>query len=314
MKYKDYYKVLGVNKDASQKEIKKAYRKLAAKYHPDKNPGDSASEEKFKELNEANEVLSDPEKRKKYDTLGADWENYQQGNAQSWQGQGGNQGGGGSFHFEGDPSEFFGSESEFSDFFEQFFGGAGSRGRRGTRQRSTAFKGNDLEAKLDITLLEAYQGASRIFKLHGDSIRIKIKPGVRHGQKLRIKGKGAPGINGGPSGDLYIMLSLLQDSKFERKGDDLMIDLNVGLYEAVLGVKQDIPTMTGHVKMKIPANFVSGKKLRLKGKGMPIYNKPGKYGDLLARIHIQLPGKLSPEELKLFEELNSMTKNSKTSR
>jgi curved DNA-binding protein len=307
MTYKDYYAVLGVPKNASQSDIKKAYRKGAAKYHPDKNQGDKKAEEKFKELNEANEVLSDPEKRKKYDTLGADWDKYQQGGGtgQGWQnyGQGGT-----SFRFEGDPSDFFGGgDSGFSDFFEQFFGARASGGGARSRQQRS-FPGQDLQAEFEITLLEAYEGSTRTFELQGKSLRISIKPGAYDGQKLKIKGQGGKGVNGGPNGDLYLILKMVKDPRFTRQEDDLVTSINVSLYDAVLGERKEIPTMAGSVTMKIPEGAVSGQMLRLKGKGMPVYGKAGKYGDLLVKVNIVLPKNLSERELALFRELKSLSK------
>jgi curved DNA-binding protein len=308
MNYRDYYAVLGVPKNASQSDIKKAYRKGAAKYHPDKNQGDKKAEEKFKELNEANEVLSDPDKRKKYDTLGADWDKYQQGSGTGRGGQNYGQGGN-SFRFEGDPSDFFGGgDSGFSDFFEQFFGAraTGGGGARSSQRRT--FAGQDLQAEFEITLLEAYEGSTRTFELQGKSLRISIKPGAYDGQKLKIKGQGGMGINGGPNGDLYLILKLVKDPRFTRQGDDLMTSINVPLYDAVLGEYKEIPTMTGSVKMKIPEGATAGQVLRLKGKGMPMYGKEGKYGDLLVKIDITLPKNLSERELALFRELKSLRK------
>jgi len=294
MKYKDYYEVLGVAKNASQKEIKKAFRKLAAKYHPDKNPDNAAAELKFKEINEANQVLSDPKKRKKYDKLGANWEAYEQSSfdpnqARSRQRQT-------THHFEGDPSDF-------SSFFEQFFGGGQQfKGRR----RQAVFKGQDLEAAMEITLQEAYQGSSRMFELNGQKLRIKIKPGAAHQQKLKIKGKGRPSPNGGPSGDLYIVLKLRPDKRFERVGNDLIYKLDIDLYTAILGGKLTIPTMKGTVKMTIPKGTPFGKTLRLKEKGMPVYGKVGQHGDLRVKLNIQMPKDLSAAEIQLFEQLQEL--------
>lgn len=310
MNYKDYYKILGVKKDASQKEIQKAYRKLAAKYHPDKNQGDKTAEEKFKEINEANEVLSDPEKRKKYETLGANWEAYQQGGgdwkqyAQQGSGSGRRGRGGQSFTFEGDPSDFFGGGGNDS-FFEHFFGGggAGFSGRGGGR-RST--KGQDVQAELPITLLEAYQGSKRTFELDGKKMRITIKPGSYDGQRLRLKGKGSPGRNGGPAGDLFIILKVQPDHRFDRKEDDLIYEAEVDLYTAILGGKIEVPTMTGSVKMPIPKGSETGKVLRLKGKGMPKYGKSKEHGHLLIRLKINLPKNLTTEEETLFKKLQAM--------
>ena len=294
MKYKDYYKILGVAKNTSQKEIKKAYRKLAAKYHPDKNLDNAEAELKFKEVNEANQVLSNPEKRKKYDKLGSNWEAYEQGGFDPNQARG--RQGQRTHQFEGDPSDF-------SSFFEQFFGGQ-QQGRG--RQRQAVFKGQDLEAAMDITLQEAYQGSSRMFELNGQKLRIKIKPGASHQQKLKLKGKGRPSPNGGPSGDLYIILKLRPDKHFERVGNDLTYQQNTDLYTAILGGKITIPTMKGPVKMTIPKGTPFGKTLRLKEKGMPIYGKTEQYGDLLVKLNIQMPKDLSEAEIQLFEQLRDL--------
>lgn len=317
MKYKDYYAVLGVDKNASDKEIKKAYRKLAAKYHPDRNPDNQEAEQKFKEINEANEVLSNPEKRKKYDTLGANWEAYEQSGFQgSPFGQGdpfGQRGSGQTFVFEGDPSEFFGrrGRSGFSDFFEAFFGdhfgGADPfeafQQQTGRRQRRSM--GQDLQAELNITLEEAYRGGSRTFTLHGKNLRIQIKPGAYDGQKLRLKDKGAPGPDG-QKGDLYLILKVTPHPRFQRKENDLIIDKKVDLYTAVLGGKVEVPTLASPLRVNIPAGTESGKTLRLKGKGMPVYGKPNQHGDLLVRVQVEMPKRLTPEEEKLFKQLKKI--------
>ena len=311
MKYKDYYNTLGIEKDASQKDIKKAYRKLAAKYHPDKNTGDKAAEEKFKEINEANEVLSDPEKRKKYEQLGADWEMYQQTGHDPTHHRGRfnkNDGGGRTYYFEGDPTEFFGREgdSESSSFFDQFFGGgAGNRGGQRSRQHHT-FTGQDLHAELDITLEEAYHGSSRMFELNGQKMRIKIKPGAKEGQTLRLKGKGGIGINGGQPGDLYLILKMRPHPLFVQQGDNLIIQHTIDLYTAILGGKTEVPTMSGRVKMNIPKGTVPNAVLRLKGKGMPQPNTPTHHGDLLVRIIVELPSSLTDEQEQLFEKLREL--------
>jgi len=307
MKYKDYYKVLGVSKEATAKEIKKAYRKLAAKYHPDKNPDNKDAEEKFKEINEANEVLSDLEKREKYDTLGSNWEAYQHA-GDDWREYANQQGG--NYHYQGSPEDFFGQQTGgrgFSNFFETYFGGGSPFGSRHTG-RQASFSGGDIQAELPITLLEAYQGGKRTFELNGQKLRITIKPGSYDGQQLKIKGKGSPGVKGGPNGDLYIILNIQNDPRFARKGDDLVYKANIDLYTAVLGGKAEIPTLSGSVKMTIPKGIDNKKTLRLRGKGMPKYNNPKSKGDLLVEVNIDLPKNLSPEEEELFIKLSELRK------
>jgi len=301
MNYKDYYKILGVNKDASQKDVKKAYRKLAAKYHPDKNPDNKEAEEKFKEVNEANEVLSDTEKREKYDTLGSNWEAYKN-TGDDWR-QYANQGGG-SHQFQGQG----GSSEDFSSFFEAFFGGGRSNpfgGNAGGRRQAT-FTGGNIQAELPITLLEAYQGSKRTFEINNEKLRITIKPGSYESLQLKVKGKGQPGVNGGTRGDLYIVLAIQPDFNFQRKGDNLMYEAKVDIYTAILGGKIEIPTMSSPVKMTIPEGVDIEKTLRLKGKGMPKYKTPKQYGDLLVKLKIDLPKKLTQEEKDLFEKLKAI--------
>lgn len=302
MKYIDYYKVLGVNKNASQKDIKKAYRSLAAKYHPDANPDDKSAEAKFKEINEANSVLSDPEKRQKYDALGANWEAYEQGGG-DWQQYAQQRGprGGRTVHFEGDISDLFGAEGGYSSFFDMFFGGE-------SRQKATS-RGQDLEAKMPITLLEAYQGSQRTFELNGKKMRITIKPGASDGQRLKLKGKGQAGINGGPAGDLYIILRVKPDPRFQREGDNLTYTADIDLYTALLGGKIEVPTLSGTVKMNIPKGTESGKTLRLKGKGMPKYGRPHEHGYLLVKLNVLFPKNLSKVEEELFEKLRTLRKS-----
>jgi curved DNA-binding protein len=319
MEYKDYYKVLGVSKTATQDEIKKAFRKLAVKYHPDKNKENKEAEEKFKEINEANEVLSDVEKRKKYDELGENWKYYQQsGGSQSqdfdWA-QYANQGGGQTqYTYEGDFGDSFGG-SGFSDFFDTLFGGGGggfrssqqgTRGRRSTRK--TSLKGEDLGAEMSITLEDAYKGSEKIFDLDGQSIKLKIKPGIADGQTLKLSGKGGSGYNGGPAGDLLLKIHVLNDPLFERKGDDLYTDLRVNLYIAVLGGKAALRTFKGTINVNIPKESQNGKVLRLQGLGMPKYGKANQFGDLYAKLNIEIPTKLTDEEIKLFNELSEMRK------
>lgn len=299
MEYKDYYKVLGVEKSASQDDIRKAFRKLAVKFHPDKNPGDKKAEERFKEINEANEVLSDPDKRKKYDQLGANWKQYEQAGYQP--GARGQQGNPFGQYYEGDPSEFFGGNDGFSDFFSQFFGGGGSRMRSGAGQRARA--GHDYQAEADLTLDEAYRGTSRVINLDGHKIRISTKPGAYDGQLLRIKGKGAPGAGGGAAGDLYVRIKILPHPLFQRDGDDLVKTKSIDLYTAVLGGKVDVQTLTGKLKMTVPAGTQPGQTLRLKGHGMPVYGKENQHGDLLVKLNVNIPKNLSAEQRTMFEKL-----------
>lgn len=290
MNYQDYYKTLGVDRTATQEEIKKAYRKLAVKYHPDKNEGDKMAEEKFKEISEAYQVLGNPDSRKKYDELGANWKQYE--NA----GFGGNYSGGGF------------NASGFSDFFDMFFGGAqGSDGfdirdfMGGGRRSSRPAKGSDLNATINLTLLEAYQGSQRILDLNNNSIKITIKPGVRDGQTLRIKGKGNAGRNGGENGDLLIKVIIMNDLVYQRDGDDLIRNINIDVYTAILGGKITISTLKGEVNVPIKAQTQNNSTLRLKGLGMPHYGKEGA-GALLLKIQILLPDHFSNEELELIKQ------------
>ncbi len=311
MEYKDYYKILGVDKKASQAEIKKAYRKLAVKYHPDKTKGDKALEEKFKDINEAYEVLSDPEKREKYDKLGANWKQFEQGGAGFDPNMWGNMGGGGStFHFEGDPSEIFG-EGGFSDFFNMFFGGGMGSGMGGGRTRSRRQpmprKGHDYKVETTLTLEEAYHGTTRMLDIDGKKIRMKIKPGAYDGQKLRVKGKGGAGSHGGAAGDLYVHIRVAPHHLYRRNGDNLEQTVNVDLYTAVLGGKVTVNTFTGPVNVKIPAGTQNGKTLRLKGKGMPVYGKSGVFGDMLLKVNVVIPKHLTAKEKELFEKLREMS-------
>lgn len=317
MEYKDYYKVLGVSKNATQDEIKKAYRKLAVKYHPDKNKDNKEAEDKFKEINEANEVLSDKEKRKKYDEFGENWKYYQQSGGSSqgfdWS-QYANQGNRDrhtQYAYEGDFSDAFGS-SGFSDFFETLFGGGRGFSQTSQRSRKSArkanLKGEDFNAEMSITLEDAYKGAEKIFDLNGQSIKLKIKPGISDGQVLKLGGKGARGYDGGTSGDLFLKIHVLNDPLFERKGDDLYTELRVNLYTAVLGGKTHLKTFKGTINVNIPKESQNGKVLRLQGMGMPKYGKSNESGDLYAKITIEIPTNLNNKEIKLFRELSEERK------
>ena len=301
MDYKDYYTILGVNKLATKDEIKKAYRNLAKKYHPDKTKGDKTLEEKFKDLSEAYEVLGNEENRKKYDKLGANWKNQQQQSdtggfdySQYYKNTGGH---GQHQTFEGDPEMF-------SDFFNNIFGGGFSTGS-GNR-RATSRKGQNYAADMEISLEEAYNGGVRIINVNGKKLRIKTKPGTKNKQRIKLSGKGSPGINGGNAGDLIITIHILPNSKFIRKGNNLHIDIEVNLYTAVLGGTIDVPTLQGIVKMTLPKGTQGGKTLRLKGKGMPEYSSESRFGDLYVKTIITIPTNLNKEKEELFIKLKNI--------
>jgi curved DNA-binding protein len=309
--YKDYYKVLGVDKSSSQEDIKKAYRKLARKYHPDANPGNAEAEEKFKEIGEAYEVLKDPEKRERYNQLGANWKQYARAGT-GWPGGGRtytyNFGGNKGFSFED-------LGSGFSDFFEMFFGrGADERfsgftgnfgSQFGGRAKTSTQKGQDMQSGLGITLREAYTGTQRSFKMQRGgktrTINVKIPKGIKDGGKIRIAGEGSQGLSGGSAGDLYLIINVAEHNFFTRKGDDLYCEIPVTVKEAYNGAKIDVPTFDGRVMVKVPPGTQGGKTLRLKGKGMPGL-KSGRAGDLYAKIKIIIPEGLSAEQKKHFDK------------
>lgn len=300
MEYKDYYNILGVDKRASEREIKKAYRKLARRHHPDMNPGDKRAEERFKTINEAYEVLSDPEKRRKYDQLGSSYFRWQQqgGDARGFDWGQWSSGRPGGVHVEyGDMEDLFGGGG-FSDFFQSIFGGTG--GQRVSR------KGRDYEQPVEITLEEAVHGTQRVLTADGERITVKIPPGVRTGSKVRVAAKGGAGIGGGPAGDLYLKVRVTKHPIFERKGNDLHCKVPVSLYTAVLGGETEVPTLDGQVRLKIPAGTQGGRTFRLGGKGVPNLRNPAKRGDLYVRIKISVPQKLDRQERALFEELASL--------
>lgn len=305
MTYKDYYKDLGVGKTATPAEIKKAYRTLANKYHPDKNNGDKSAEERFKVISEANEVLSDPVKRKKYDQFGADWKHYEEAGAQpggfDWSKYAS---GGGQTHRTGtNASETAFNDTGIDDLFEMLFGqhSGQQRGRR-----SVVVKGEDLETETSLSLEEAYHGTTRLIQLNGQTIKVMIKPGVADQQMLRIAGKGGKGLSGGPNGDLYLTVKIAPHPEFHRRGNDLYRDLPVELYTAVLGGKTQIKKLKGNVTVNIPKGTPNGKELRLRGLGMPVYAKKNEFGNLLVKVDILLPEHLNEEEINLFEKLAAL--------
>ena len=307
MQYKDYYKILGVEKTSTSAEIKKAYRALANKYHPDKAKGDKAAEEKFKEINEANEVLSDPAKRKKYDQFGVDWKHYEEAGAQpggfDWSKYASS---GGQTHRTNsqETGPLFTGEG-VNDLFEMLFGQ--HSGQRAGR-RNVVFKGEDLETEITLSLEEAYHGTTRLIQLNGQTIKVTIKPGVSDQQMLRIGGKGGSGSGGGPNGDLYLTVKVALHPRYHRKGNDLHCDLPVELYAALLGGKTQIDTLKGKVTVNIPKGTPNGKELRLRGLGMPVYAKKNKFGDLHVKVDIVLPENLSQEETELFGKLAALRK------
>lgn len=299
MEFVDYYKILGVDKNASQDDIKKAYRKLARKHHPDLNPNDKEAHKKFQQINEANEVLADPENRKKYDQYGKDWkhgEEFEKTRQQHRQYSNTRGDGGQTF------SDGFG-EDDFSEFFSSMFGGS----RAGGRARETKFRGQDYQAELHIDLRDAYTTHKQTLTVDGKNIRITIPAGVEDGQKIKLKGYGGPGINGGPNGDLYITFQIKDDPKFKRSGNDLHTTAAIDLYTAVLGGEVTIETLSGKVKLKVAPGTQNGTKIRLKDKGFPVYKKENEFGDLYITYNVKLPVHLSEKEKELFRELAKLS-------
>ena len=300
MAYIDYYKVLGLSKNASEKDIKKAYRKLARKYHPDVNPNNKEAEKKFKQINEANEVLSNPENRKKYDKYGEHWQHADEIEKANKQRQSQQQYAGG---FGGAQHTGFGGE-DFSDFFSSMFGGASGAGGR----RSVKFRGQDYNAELHLNLTDVYKTQKQVITVNNKKIRLTIPAGVENGQVIKIKGKGGPGINGGPNGDLYITFSITNNTKFKRDGNNLYTTIDLDLYTAVLGGEITINTLDGKVKLKVKPETQNNTKVKLKGKGFPVYKKEGLNGDLFVTYNIKIPKNLSPKEKQLFQELAKLRK------
>ncbi|WP_276134823.1 J domain-containing protein [Polluticoccus soli] len=305
--YIDYYKVLGVDKSATTDDIKKAYRKLARKYHPDLNPNDAAAHKKFQEINEANEVLGDPENRKKYDQYGEHWKHAEQFEQAQQAGQAGQQsrtGGFGGFGGFGESGGFSGFNSEggdYSDFFEQVFG------RRG-RSRQTQYRGEDYNAELQMSLTDAATTRQQVLTVGEKKVRITIPAGVEDGQVIKLKGYGSPGINGGPNGDLYIKFVINNDTQFKRTGNDLHATIDLPLYTAVLGGEQTVDTLDGKIKLKIPAETQNGTKTRIKNKGFPVYKQEDKFGDLYITYNVVLPTGLTDKEKELFNDLSGLRK------
>jgi curved DNA-binding protein len=300
MAYIDYYKVLGLKKDATADQIKSAYRKLARKLHPDLNPNDKEANKKFQEINEANEVLSDPEKRKKYDKYGKDWkeadqfqeaerrrqEHRRQDAGGGWQETGGNR-------WQGD--------FEASDFFESMFGNMGGGGRREAK-----FRGQDKQAELTLSLKEASKTHQQTLTINGKKVRITIYAGIENGQTIKLNGYGGEGMNGGPAGDLYITFNITPDPKFKRDKNDLTIIQEIDLYTAVLGGEVIVETLDGKVKVTVKEGTQQGSKIRLKGKGFPVYRKEGEFGDLYINFKVLIPTNLNAKQKELFTELSKI--------
>ncbi len=308
MDYKDYYNVLGVEKKASEGDIKKAYRKLAQQYHPDRNPDNKAAQEKFKEINEAYEVLGDAQKRQKYDALGANYQQWQRYGGQGgfdW-GQFARQGAGGTRVEYGDLNEMFGgSGGDFSEFFQSIFGGSPGAGTRTrTRAQPRTRRGGDMEQPVSVTLEEAYNGTKRVVQKDGRKVEASIPAGVSSGQRVRLPGAGRAGVNGGTAGDLFLIVEVAPHPTFERKGDDLYVDVPVEVYTLLLGGDARVPTLRGKdVLLTIPPETANGKLFRLAGQGMPRAGAPSHKGDLYARIKVVLPQNLSEKEKSLVREL-----------
>jgi curved DNA-binding protein len=306
MEYKDYYKILGVEKNAAAEEIKKAYRKLAKKYHPDKNPGDKTAEDKFKEVQEAFEVLKDPEKRKKYDTLGANWKQYQNAGSSEndWFRNYKQSSQGGGYHFSGDFDSIFENTGGFSDFFNMFMGGGFER--TANRQQ----KGKDFEATLNVSLEDVHHGAEKQFSLDGKKIKLKISKGIEEGKKLRLKNQGGEGISGGEKGDLYIKIHIEDHPEYERKDFNLYLNLDVDIYTAILGGKKQIKTIDDkNINITIPPETDNGVMLRLPGLGLSKSDSTSDRGDLFVKVNIKIPKNLSPREKELFEQLRTIRNN-----
>lgn len=298
--YIDYYKVLGIEKNASQDEIKKAYRKLARKYHPDVNPNDNEAKRKFQEINEANEVLSDPDKRKKYDQYGENWMHADEFEKQKQQ----RQSSGGQQQYEYYGGDFSGADFDaggFSDFFEQMFGKSQRRSSGGYKTR---FRGQDYNADLHLKLSDVFHTEKQIINVNDKKIRITIPAGVENGQTIKLVGYGGKGVNNGPNGDLYITFVIENDTAFKRLGNDLYTTADIDLYTAVLGGEIIVATIDGKVKLKVPAGTQSGTKVKLKGKGFPVYKQEGEFGDLYVTYHVNIPTNLTARQKELFTELS----------
>ncbi|MDO9510885.1 MAG: J domain-containing protein [Bacteroidales bacterium] len=293
MTFVDYYKVLGIAKTATPSDIKNAYRKLAKKHHPDLNPKDANAIKNFQQINEANEVLSDPEKRKKYDQYGKDWQHageFEKATKNQRQ----------SANARGQRYSNSQSEGDFSDFFESMFGGAANQGRN----QQVKYRGQDYTVELNLNLIDAYKTHQQTLTVNGKKIRITIPAGIENGQTLKVSGHGGPGINGGPNGDLHITFSVSNDINIKRLGENLYTNVDLDLYTAVLGGEITIKTLNGKVRLKVKPETQNGTKIKLKGKGFPVYKKEGQYGDLQVTYSVKIPSNLTEKQKALFTELS----------
>lgn len=295
MAFIDYYKVLGIDKKAGDGDIKKAYRKLARKLHPDLNPNDKEANKKFQQINEANEVLSDPEKRKKYDLYGENWEHGEE-YEKARKAQQGRSAGTGERNYSGG----FG-EDDFSDFFGSMFGGSSGKSNQ------SKFRGQDYNSELQLTLKDAYTTHPQTFTVNGKSVRITIPAGIENGQTIKLKGYGGKGVNGGPDGDLLITFLIANDPKFKRAGNDLYVTVELDLFTAVLGGEMTVDTMGGKIKMKVQPETQNGTITRVKGKGFPVYKNEGQFGDLYVTYHVKIPKYLTEKQKELFAELAKLS-------
>ena len=289
----DYYKILGLNKNATQKDVKSAYRKFARKYHPDLNPNDTDAKKNFQQINEANEVLSDPEKRKKYDQYGKDWKH-----AEEYKNSGQEQGQ--SSDFSGQRYSGAQNEKEFSDFFESLFGQFGGKGS----SSQVKYRGEDYRAELHLELINAYETHKQTLTVNRRKIRITIPAGIENGQTIKIVGQGGQGINGAPAGDLYITFLIDNHPTFKRLGNDLYCKVDLDLYTALLGGEITFDTMSGKVRLKVKPETQNGTKIKLSGKGFPVYKSKNQFGDLYITFNIKIPTNLSEKQKELFSELS----------
>lgn len=307
MAFMDYYKILGVTKSASQEEIKKAYRKLARTHHPDLNPNDKEAERKFKEINEANEVLGNPENRAKYDKYGEHWEHgeeYEKARQQQQRQYEQNQYSG-AYTGSGFGGGGFDDGEDFSDFFQSMFGGGSGFGRATGSRTGGKFKGSDIQAEFNLNLRDAAKTHQQSFEVNGNKIRITIPAGAYDGQQIKLKGHGNAGVNGGPNGDLYITFNIPNDPVFTRQGDDLYMNQEIDLYTAVLGGEIMIHTLDSTVKLKVKPETQNGVVVRLKGKGFPVYKKEGQFGDLYVTYQVKMPTNLSEKQKDLFQQIKN---------